>query len=96
MTDPVLEPLKPPEAKRLAREIVLSGVVGFSIHAMEEMAKDDLHSTDCINLLRAGVFGAAEYTNRQWRYRVTTPRICIVIAFTSESELRIVTAWRIK
>lgn len=96
MADPALEPLKPPEAKKLAREIVMSGIVGFSIHAKEEMAKDDLQTTDCLNLLRAGVFGPAEYTNREWRYRVETPRICIVVAFTSERELRIVTAWRIK
>lgn len=43
-----------------------------------------------------GVFGPAEYTNREWRYTVETPRMCIVVAFTSESELRIVTAWRTK
>lgn len=67
-----------------------------SIHAMAEMAKDDLQSTDCLNLLRASVFGPAEYTNREWRYRVETPRICIVVAFMSDKELRIVTAWRIK
>ena len=95
MTDPALEPLKPPEAKKLAREIVLTGVVSFSVHAMEEMAQDDLQSTDCLNLLRAGVFRPAEYTNRYWRYRVETPRMCIVVTFASERELRIVTAWRI-
>lgn len=96
MTDPALEPLKSPEARKLAREIVMSGSVGFSIHTMEEMANDDLQSTDCLNLLRAGVFGPAEHINREWRYRVETPRICIVVAFSSVKELRIVTAWRIK
>ena len=96
MIDPVLEPLKPLESKKLARGIVLSGAISFSIHAMEEMAKDDLQSTDCLNLLRGGVFGPAEYINREWRYRVETPRICIVVAFISDRELRIVTAWRIK
>jgi hypothetical protein len=49
-----LDPLKPPDAKKLAGEIVESGEVVFSSHAREEMEKDELESTDCLNLLRAG------------------------------------------
>lgn len=96
MAHPALEPLKPPDAKKLAREIVETGVVEVSGHAQEEMANDELQTTDCLNLLRAGVFNPPEHINGEWRYRVTTPRICVVIAFTSETRLRVVTAWRIK
>lgn len=95
MTDPALEPLKPADAKKLAREIVENGVVAVSSHAQEEMANDDLGTADCLNLLRAGVFEPAEFINGQWRYRITTQRICVVIAFTSSTRLRVVTAWRI-
>ena len=42
--DPVLETLKPPEAKQLVREIVENGMVEFSGRAREEMAKDGLHT----------------------------------------------------
>lgn len=94
MPDPALEPLKPPDAKRLAREIMDGGEVEFSGHAMEEMRKDKLESTDCTNLIRAGVFMPAEHINGEWRYRIQTPRMCVVIAFESEKRLRVVTAWR--
>jgi hypothetical protein len=96
MADPALEPLKPPEAKKLARDIAETGVIDVSGHAREEMANDELETTDCLNLLRAGVFNPPEYINGEWRYRVTSSIICVVIAFMSETRLRVVTAWRIK
>jgi hypothetical protein len=96
MGHPALEPLKPPDAKKLAREIAENGVIEISGHALEEMANDELQTTDCLNLLRAGVCEAPEYINGEWRYRVGTSRICVVIAFISETRLRVVTAWRKK
>lgn len=96
MPHPALEPLKPPDAKALAREIVENGVVEVSRHAIEEMAEDDLQTADCLNLLRAGVYEPPDFANGEWRYRVHTSRICIVVAFASETRLRVVTAWRIK
>lgn len=59
MGDPRVIPLKPPDAKRLARLIVESGFVEFSSHALEEMEKDELQTTDCLNLLRGGGFSGA-------------------------------------
>jgi hypothetical protein len=96
MVDPALEPLKPPDAKWLAREIVNNGTVEFSGHALEEMDKDELHTTDCLNILRAGIYEPPEYINGEWRYRVRTQRICVVVTFKSETRLRVVTAWRNK
>jgi hypothetical protein len=94
MADPALEPLKPPDAKKLAREIMENGTVRFSKHALEEMAKDELQTTDCLNMLRAGNYQPAEYINQEWRYRVGTSRICVVMAFESDTQLCVVTAWR--
>jgi hypothetical protein len=96
MADPALEPLKPPDARKLSRDIWENGEVEVSPHAAAAMADDDLETTDCLNLIRAGVFQEAEYINSEWRYRVSSSRICIVVAFKSATELRIVTAWRIQ
>jgi len=65
-----------------------------SRHALVEMEKDDLTLVDCVNVLRGGFPDPAEWENGSWRYRVRTPRMCVVIAFRSEQELVIVTTWR--
>jgi len=87
-------PLKAADARQLAREIARLGDVGFTDHALDEMAKDDLETTDCLNLLRAGVFNPPEWENGEYRYRVETARMCIMIAFESRTALIVVTAWR--
>ncbi|MBM4194290.1 MAG: DUF4258 domain-containing protein [Gemmatimonadetes bacterium] len=92
--DPTVNPLRPPAAKALARDIAENGVVEFSAHALDEMAKDGLDTTDCLNLLRGGVFRFPEVENREWRYRVSTSRMSLVFAFRPRHRLRVVTAWR--
>ena len=87
-------PLKPDAARKLARQIVEHGTVEFSSHAIEEMQKDDLESTDCINLLRGGVFEPPELIHGELRYRVSTQRMCFVVMFRSNERLRVVTGWR--
>ncbi|MEO7041568.1 MAG: DUF4258 domain-containing protein [Gemmatimonadaceae bacterium] len=96
MPDPTVEPLKPPEAKQLVREIIENGIFDFSGHAQEEMAKDDLEAADCLNVLRGGVYQPAEPEGMEWRYRVSTTRIVVVFAFVSAIRLRVITAWRSK
>lgn len=96
MLDPVLKQLSPVQAKNLARAIVDNGAVDFSGHALEEMRKDELETTDCLNVLRGGVYESAEFTKGEWRYRVITRYMCFVITFNSETKLRVVTGWRIK
>ena len=95
-SDPVLQPLKPGDARILARTIVEDGVVAFSSHAETEMKNDNLIAADCLNLIRGGAFEAPELINGEWRYRVVTQRMCVVITFVSETRLRVVTAWRNK
>ena len=92
----LVEPLSPPEARRLIQEILETGSVTFSKHAEEEMAKDNLTMVDVANVLRGGVLDPAELENGSWRYRVRTARIAVIVAFRSETELRVVTAWRFK
>ncbi len=90
------EPLSPPTAKQLIQQILQGGSVTFSRHAEEEMAKDNLTMVDVTNILRGGVVDPAEFENGSWRYRVRSARIAVVVAFRSESELRVVTAWRFR
>ena len=88
------EPLRTDAAKKLILRILQSGRFTFSGHAMEELIADDLSTVDCEHTLRGGVVRPGEYERSGWRYRVETSRITVVVAFRSERELVVVTAWR--
>ena len=91
----VNEPLAPDAATALIKAIIQTGQVSFSAHATDEIRTDDLTTMDCVNVLRAGaVTESADLENGTWRYRMHTPRMCVVVAFRSEQDLRVVTAWR--
>ena len=89
------EPLSPDAATKLIKEIIRDGDVSRSDHFIEELAKDGLSIGDCLNVLRAGkVFEPADLERGTWRYRVHTNLICVVVAFRSDTELRLITTWR--
>ena len=90
------EPLEPAAAKALIRAILDAGTVAFSRHALEELGKDDLTTVDGVNALRAGVVGPGELERGTWRYPVRTARLVVVVAFHSETELVVVTSWRVR
>ncbi len=92
----LVEPLDPAAAKRLIRQIIEAGTMSFSKHALEEMADDDLTTVDCVNVLRGGIVEPPELERGSWRYRVRTARICVVVVFRSETQLVVVTVWRIE
>lgn len=81
-------------AKSYIQAILDEGNVAYSKHAEEEMAKDHLTTVDVVNVLRGGSIGPPEWENGSWRYRVQTQKMCVVVAIRSESELKIVTAWK--
>jgi hypothetical protein len=82
--------------KKFLRKILSEGKVIFSGHSLEEIKNDALSTQDCLNVLRGGVVEPPELRNGTWRYRVSTARICVVIAFRSETVCAVVTVWRIK
>ena len=90
------EPLSPAQAKRVIQEILVDGEVAFSRHALSEIAKDDLTTVDCVNILRGGVVEPAEWENGSCRYRVRSQKMWVVVAFRTERRLVVVTAWRTK
>jgi hypothetical protein len=90
------EPFHPTRARQLIRRILNTGTVSFSGHAEKEMAKDDLTMVDCTNVLRGGVVEPPELELGTWRYRIRTARIYVVVVFRSETQLGVVTAWRLQ
>lgn len=90
----ISQPLTSQRAKTLIREILTTGNIRWGTHAEDELRKDDLEKGDALNVLRGGIVREPEWENGEWRYRVDTPRICVVVAFRDPQTLRIVTAWR--
>lgn len=90
------EPFTPPDAKKRILAVLSTGSVVASPHALEELENDDLTMVDAVNVLRGGVVEPAEFERGSFRYRVRTPRMFVVVAFRSETELRIVTVWKEK
>jgi hypothetical protein len=88
------QPLTAVAARTLAREILDSGNVVFTDHALKEMAKDGLSDVDVTNVIRGGAYGETEWENGGWRHQAFTQRIVVVIEFESETELAVITAWR--
>jgi hypothetical protein len=64
-----------------------------SPHAQKFLTDDGLTTVDVENVLRAGWVEVSEYENREWRYRVRTNRIAVIVAFDSETKLTVVTVW---
>ncbi|MBI1851465.1 MAG: hypothetical protein HYR85_14085 [Planctomycetes bacterium] len=53
-----------------------------------------ISTTDCMKALRSGRVDEPEFEHGSWRYRIQTRRLCVVVAFRSESELVMVSTWR--
>lgn len=91
-------PMDGGQAGKLIRQCLSArGAISFSFHALDEMAADNMTEVDAVNVLRGGkIFEPAEFHKWSWRYRVHTTRFCVVVAFRSEFEIRVVTGWRKK
>jgi hypothetical protein len=87
------QPLTASEARKLGRQIVETGTVVFTQHALDELAKDGKTTLDATNVLRGGAYSEAEWENGGWRYHAFTQRFTVVIEFESETELVVVTGW---
>lgn len=88
--------MSPPGAEKLARWILEYGTTGFTGHADNELAHDRLSRVDAQNVLRAGTCVGCDLISGTWRYRFSTARIAVIVAFRSETAMVVVTAWRIK
>lgn len=71
----------------------------FSRHALVEIKKDDLTTSDILNVIKSGhaqIHSDAELENGSYRYRLETQNIMVVLAFSSSESMIVVTAWRKK
>lgn len=91
----MLEPLGNAEVDKRVRTILQNGTVGFTEHARKQMAGRILSDRDIVNVLRGGRCDGCDFEDGTWRYRVRTQQIVVVIAFRNETQLTIVTAWRV-
>ena len=90
---PVDEPLNPDDAKRLIRQILKHGRFAVSGHATDQLRDRGMDIVDCVNIVRGGVVQPPDLERGTWRYRVESGMGCAVVAFRSETEMRLVTAW---
>jgi len=95
----VKEPLQCDEPRKLLREILAKkGHVSirerFSLHADDRTKVRKVSDLECLAAVRAGAVVGREFEKGTWRYRVEAAGVCLIVAFRSESEFRIVTAWR--
>ena len=93
------EPFHRNEAKKRIQALLHKPdrVITLTRHAEEELANDELTTVDAEKALLAGrILEEPELVNGTWRYRVHTERMVVVVAFVSESKLKIITAWRKK
>lgn len=89
-----MEPLSDQQVEARCASVVQSGTVFFSEHAEEEMDDDDISKSDVRNVLRAGWCEMPDGEPGSWRYRMCSNKFTVVIAFTGDDELCVVTAWR--
>jgi len=86
--------LTPDGATALIRKVVRDGTVAWSRCAMDHAEADGLTTADCVQALLGGVSDPAVLKDGQWRYRVHSRRICVVLVFRSDIEFVVVDVWK--
>lgn len=89
-------PLSPSAAKKLAREILVTGKVVILEHCKLRMAERSVTVSDLMNVIRGGVYEPAEWENDAWRYRASTTNYVVVIEFDGDTIVILVSTWRKK
>lgn len=90
------EPYTRAEARKRIGFILKVGSVDIWRHCRDEQANDGI---DDMSVTRALAFGmiteeAEEEHAGVWRYRVHKDDICVVVEFSGDTELAVVTCWR--
>lgn len=87
------------QARKLVTEIIhkFPANIRFSKHALEELCKDKLTTSDALNVIKspdAKIISEGELEKGSYRYRLETNRILVVISFDTPTSFVVVTAWR--
>ena len=84
----------PDIATEVVRRVVRDGTVAWSRCAMDHAEAAGLTTADCVQALLGGVSDPAVLKDGQWRYRVHSRRICVVLVFRSDVEFVVVDVWK--
>ncbi len=87
------------QARKLLTQILKADPTYFTYgkYFIQRMDERDLIIGDIINTLHMGeILTDAEFEKGQWRYRVETKKIIVVVSFENPSHIRGVTCWRKK
>jgi hypothetical protein len=88
------EPLSGVDALKLIKSILGISALTLSKHAIARLSERRMNVVDVTNVLMGGRVDSIDLEDGSWRYRVSTPHMSVVVAFRSETEMRVVTGWR--
>lgn len=86
--------MSPQAARKLIRVIIEEGVVEFSPHVRKPMKKRGVSAAEVERCLQSGTVDPPEAENGSWRYRVRAFALAVVVPFSTETNLMIVTVIR--
>jgi len=93
------EKLNRNEAKKQIQFIVCKHLenIWFSKHALKELSNDDLTTVDALNVLKSPdskIYDEGELERGNYRYRLETANIIVVITFSADGKsITVITTW---
>ncbi len=85
------------QAKKTLAEVLQKNphCISLTKHCREQMQKRNMIVGDLINVLHGGqIVCDPEFEHEEWRYRIETEKMVIVISFHKPANVRCITAWR--
>ena len=87
------------QARKLISKIVTQHPhrVFYTKHCRKELLDDDLTTSDLLNVLTSSdsrIEDEPEIEGGSYRYRLETNKIMVVLAFSTDTSLVVITAWR--
>lgn len=85
------------QARKLLSELLSTNPNCFSYGSYFKRRLTERHMTmgDIINILHKGqILHDAEFEQDQWRYRIETAKMTVIISFVNPAHVRLITCWR--
>jgi hypothetical protein len=87
-------PLRSAAARALLSQILATGGVRFTNHALDEFRKDGITIARAHVVLRGGIVREAEWEQGEWRHQVQAGMDVLVLTFETETNAVVITGWR--
>lgn len=83
------------DAKKVILRALKSGGFEIAQHLCDRAEEREMNTMDVVSVLRSGsVVQSPDFEHGQWRYRVATPKMTVVVALTSANSIAVITCWR--